>query len=139
MDKINTHSQIIGKKILAPDGIEVSVFYSSKVSRGVVISSDLAVLLSRKRVITSLKELPSIKLLLRNKYLHSYFFKIEDILNKLNIIEYLPTLYTEYLNMYNKPLTLKQSVIVPDIVLSESTNGWLFPIRGTLPNLYPLF
>ena len=135
----NSKSQTLNEKILVPDGIEVSVFYSSKVSRGVVISSDLALLLSRKRVITSFKELPSVKLLLKNKYLHSYFFRIEGILNKLNIIEYLPTLYTEYLNMYSRPLALKQSVIVPDDILSDSTNGWLFPISNSLTSLYPLF
>ena len=137
MNKISNAKLHVSEKIPVPDGIEVSVFYSSKVNRGVVISSDLAFLLARKQVITSLRDLPSVKLLLKNKYLHSYFFKIEDVLNHLNIIEYLPSLYNEYLSIYDRPITLKQSVIVPADILSESTNGWLYPIRGAMSDLYP--
>ena len=137
--ELNNSQEINNDFIPMPDGIEVSVFYSSKVNRGVVISSDLALILSKKRIVTSLKELPAIKLLLRNRYLHSYFFRIEDVLTHLNIIEYLPQLYTEYLNLYDKPLTLKQSVIVPSDIFSDSTNGWLYPIpmRSTVSSLYP--
>ena len=137
MTKIsNSNTSEIKRSLPAPDGIEVSVFYSSKISKGVVVSSDLAVTLAEKHVILSIKELPSVKLLLRNKYLHSYFFRIEDVLNYLNVLKYLPDIYTEYLNVHGKPLTLKQSVIVPDDVLSDSTDGWLFPVRSNLFTLY---
>ena len=137
MSKISSSSPSgISESLPVPDGIEVSVFYSSKVSKGVVVSSDLATILAEKRVILSIQELPSVKLLLRNKYLHSYFFRIENVLNYLNVLEYLPDIYTEYLNIHNMPLALKQSVIVPDDILSDSTNGWLFPVHGNLSNMY---